>query len=104
MLITPAQAFDQHLHNIYLTASGTVAEILPDDLIGVKHQRFILLTPEGQTILIVYNISNNVKINLKVGDKIQVSGTYMWNKYGGMLHETHSGVNKDHPDGQIVIQ
>jgi hypothetical protein len=104
MLLTAEQAFKQQLRNIFLSVEGIVAEVMPDDITGVKHQRFIILTSTGQTILIVYNIDNNPKIDIRVGQKIHAEGTYMWNKYGGLLHETHAKVNKSHPDGKIVIK
>ncbi len=104
MLITPEKAFEQHLSNIFITAEGTVAEVLPDDETGVKHQRFLILTGNRHSLLIVYNIDRNPPLELKVGDQIHVEGTYVWNKYGGIIHETHSDVNKDHPDGQIIIR
>jgi hypothetical protein len=102
MLLTPKQAFDQHLRDIFMIADGIIAEILPNDETGVPHQRFILLTPEPQTLLIVNNIEQGQPLDIRVGDKIHVEGTYVWNKYGGLIHETHLGVNKRQPDGLIA--
>lgn len=101
MLITPKQAFDEHLRDIYLTTEGTVAEVLPDDTVGVPHQRFIILTATGQTLLIVHNIDRGNQLDIVVGDKIQVEGTYVWNRHGGIIHETHIGHNKDQPEGSL---
>lgn len=102
MLITPQQAFEQKLRDIYLTAEGIVAEILPDDTIGTPHQRFILLTPTDQTILIVHNIDRGDQFEVKLGDHLKVEGTYVWNHRGGLIHETHLGINKNQPDGSII--
>ncbi len=103
MLITPEQAFEQHLRDIYIVANGVVSELLPNDETGVKHQRFLILTPNRHSLLIVYNIDRNPPLNLKVGDTVHIEGTYVWNKYGGIIHETHSDVNKNQPDGQITV-
>ncbi len=78
-------------------------EILPNEYIGVKHQRFIIQTKDKQSILILYNISNNISLNIKLGDKVAVDGTYVYNRYGGLIHETHSNINKDQPDGKIEL-
>lgn len=103
MLITPAQAFEQHLRDIYITAEGIVAEILPEDTLGTPHQRFILLTPSGQTILIAHNIDKGDQFEVRLGDKLHVEGTYVWNRHGGLIHETHVGINKNQPEGTITI-
>ena len=101
MQITPQQAFEQQLRNIYLTVDGTVAEILPDDTTGVPHQRFILLTQSGQTILIVHNIDKGDQFEVKLGQHLHIEGTYVWNRHGGLIHETHVGLNKKQPEGSI---
>lgn len=103
MLITPEKAFEQKLRDIYIEAEGTVAEILPDDTIGMPHQRFIILTPTGQTILIVHNIDYGNQMEIYVGDKIKVTGTYVWNHRGGLIHQTHLGTKTHAPEGEIRI-
>jgi hypothetical protein len=104
MLITPKQAFEQHLRDIFITTDGIVSEILPDEIKGIQHQRFLIITETGQSLLVVYNIHQNIRLDVKVGLKIHVEGTYVWNRYGGIIHETHSNVNKAQPDGSILIK
>ena len=103
MLITPQKAFEQKLRDIYIEAEGTVAEILPDDTLGMPHQRFIILTPEGLSLLIVHNIDYGNQIEIQVGDKIKVTGTYVWNRHGGLIHQTHLGTKTTAPEGLITI-
>jgi hypothetical protein len=103
MLLTPEKAFQQHLRDIFIVTDGVVAEVMPDDETGVKHQRFLILTKSKHSLLIVYNIDTNPRLEVKVGDTIHVEGTYVWNKYGGIIHETHSDINKNQPNGQIII-
>jgi len=103
MLITPKKAFEQKLRDIYLEAEGSVAEILPDDTTGVPHQRFIILTETGQTLLIVHNIDYGNQIEIYIGNKIKATGTYVWNRHGGLIHQTHQGTKTVAPTGQIKI-
>ncbi len=102
MLITPKQAFDQHLRDIYLITEGTVAEILPNDTTGIPHQRFIIITPEGDSILVVHNIEKGEPLDIRIGEKLHIEGTYVWNRFGGLIHETHIGHNKNQPEGLIT--
>jgi hypothetical protein len=104
MLITPEKAFEKHLRDIFVTTDGVVVEVMPDDLTGVKHQRFLIHTESGHSLLIVYNIDSNPRLEVSAGNKIHVEGTYVWNRYGGIIHETHSDIHKDQPDGEVIIQ
>ena len=70
--------------------TGSVEAILPDDLEGSRHQRFILRIGSGQTVLIVHNIDLAPRIdNLREGDYVSVKGEYEWNDRGGLVHWTH---------------
>jgi hypothetical protein len=102
MLITPKQAFEQQLRDIYLITEGTIAEILPNDTTGIPHQRFIIITPDGQSMLIVHNIERGEPLDLLIGQKLHIEGTYVWNPRGGLIHETHIGHNKNRPEGLII--
>jgi len=102
MLITTQEAFEQKLRDIFIISEGIVAEMLPNDITGVPHQRFIILTSSGQTLLIVHNIDRGDQIDINIGDKVHVEGTYVWNHYGGIIHETHVGLNKHQPEGSLV--
>lgn len=104
MLITPEKAFAQHFRDIFISTHGTITEIMPDDTTGIPHQRFLIKTESNHSLLIIYNIENNTRLKIAVGDYIHVEGTYVWNKYGGIIHETHSDINKNHPDGSIHIK
>jgi hypothetical protein len=51
-----SDAYDHHLSNVQVEASGIVSRVLPDDNDGSRHQRFIVRMPSGQTVLIAHNI------------------------------------------------
>ncbi len=67
-----------------------VEKLLPDDLAGSRHQRFILRLGPQQTILVSHNIDLAPRIDpLRVGDEVRFRGQYEWNQRGGLVHWTH---------------
>jgi hypothetical protein len=108
--VVQSQANDQQLtdayqnrkSNLQVRGSGVVTRLLPDDLKGSRHQRFILRLSSGQTLLISHNIDLAPRINaLKENDKIEFYGEYEWNAKGGVIHWTHYDPAGRHPDGWL---
>lgn len=96
------QAFDNSLSNIQVLDRGRVVKILPDDLKGSRHQRFIVKVAPDLTVLIAHNIDLAPRIDsLKRGDSVQIFGEYEWNKKGGVIHWTHIDPRGKHLDGWI---
>lgn len=80
-------------------------KILPDDVKGSRHQRFVVKTKSGKEVLINHNIDIAPKLyGLKKGDKVEFLGEYQWNVYGGMVHWTHADPKGQHQDGWIKYQ
>jgi hypothetical protein len=97
-----ATAFDQHQSNIQVEGQGTVSRILPDDMNGSRHQRFILRLASGQTLLLAHNIDLAPRLdNLNEGDRISFYGEYEWNSKGGVVHWTHHDPAGKHGAGWI---
>lgn len=97
-----ASAFADHRSGIEVTGRGTVTRILPDDLKGSPHQRFILTLPSGQTLLIAHNIALAPRIpSLKKGDLVRFKGEYEWNARGGVIHWTHEDPHGRHDAGWL---
>ena len=81
---------------------GVVEAILPDDLEGSRHQRFIVRVAERHTVLVVHNIDLAPRIDaLQEGDRVSVKGEYERNDRGGLSHWTHHDPRNIHEGGWI---
>lgn len=99
------QAWEQGRSNLQTEGEAIVIKVLPDDLKGSRHQRFLLKFDWGQTILIAHNIDLAPRINgLKEGDSVAFFGEYEWNDKGGVIHWTHHDPQGRHPDGWLRHQ
>jgi hypothetical protein len=95
-------AFENRQSNIQVLGSGEIIKVLVDDNKGSRHQRFILRTDTGQTILVAHNIDLAQRINgLKVGDDVEFNGEYEWNAKGGVIHWTHRDPEGRHESGWL---
>ena len=99
---TVAQAFSKQQSGKQLHGSAKVVKLLPDDLKGIRHQKFIIRVPGGQTLLVAHNIDLAPRIKgLRKGSQIEFYGEYEWNEKGGVLHWTHHDPQGRHTDGWI---
>jgi hypothetical protein len=95
-------AFENRQSNIQVGGSGKVIKILPDDLQGSRHQKFIIELNSGLTLLVAHNIDIAPRIsNLNEGDHINFYGEYEWNSKGGVVHWTHHDPNGRHEGGWL---
>lgn len=96
------RAFANGTSDIQVEAEGTVIRLLPDDLNGSRHQRFIVQLASEQTLLISHNIDIAPRIEgLELGDKVRFNGEYIWNAKGGVIHWTHHDPKGSHVAGWI---
>lgn len=85
-----------------LRVGGRVQRLLADDRDGSPHQRFIIATDSGITLLIAHNIALAPRLDgIAVGDRVEVYGEYEWNDKGGVVHWTHKDPRGDHVAGYI---
>ncbi|HEY7639802.1 MAG TPA: DUF3465 domain-containing protein [Steroidobacteraceae bacterium] len=95
-------AFENHRSNVQVQGSGQVSRVLPDDIEGSPHQRFIVRLASGQTVLIAHNIELAPRVDsLKAGDQVEFNGEYEWNERGGVVHWTHRDPRGGHVAGWI---
>jgi hypothetical protein len=85
-----ARLFRERESGVVVEGAGTVVTLLSDDLVGSRHQRFILRLAAQQTILVSHNIDLAPRIDsLRIGDEVHFRGQYEWNQRGGLIHWTH---------------
>lgn len=95
-------AFAQHESNLQIEGQGTVVNVLKDDTKGSPHQRFLLRTERGQTLLVAHNIELAPRVlDLATGDTVRFFGEYEWNEQGGVIHWTHHDPAGRHPGGWL---
>jgi hypothetical protein len=97
-----AQAISRQQSDVAVQGDGFVTRLLPDDTSGARHQRFIVQLASGSTLLIAHNIDLANRVEpLKVGDRIEFKGEYVWNSQGGIIHWTHRDPAGRHPPGWL---
>jgi hypothetical protein len=98
-----ARAFANRESDIQVEGEGTVTRLLPDDLNGSRHQRFIVQLASGQTVLVSHNIDLAPRIDgLETGDSVRFNGEYVWNEKGGVIHWTHHDPRGRHVAGWVI--
>ena len=99
---TIQNAYNNRQSDLQVQGFGTVTRVLPDDLEGSRHQKFILKLGTGQTLLISHNIDLAPRVSgLTVGDTVEFYGEYEWNSKGGVIHWTHHDPAGQHEDGWL---
>ena len=83
----------------------SLADLMPDDDHGTRHQKFIVKAESGLTLLVAHNIDLAPRIkHLRQGDRIRLFGEYEWSQKGGVFHWTHHDPNGRHIGGWIDYQ
>ena len=86
----------------WVTGWGTVKKILPDDTVPPCHQRFLLVDPTGETLLIANNIDRWPRLaDLHVGDIVEFKGEFKDGERGYLVHWTHPDKSGRRPGGYV---
>ena len=97
-----ADAYRSHRSGVTLVVEGRVRRVLADDRSGSRHQRFILQTFSGLSLLVVHNIDLAPRLaGLQPGEALTIRGEYVWNPQGGLMHWTHHDPSGRHSPGYI---
>jgi Uncharacterized protein conserved in bacteria len=98
------QLVARKISHIQIKGDGIVTAILNDDLIGRKHQRFVLELAPHKTVLILNNIDIFPRLYpLEIGDRVEFYGEYVWNRHGGIVHWTHHDPKGIREDGYVKV-
>lgn len=91
--VTVAQLFREQRSDTFVETRGRVERLLDDDRETADgsdmHQRFLVRTDDGVTVLIAHNITVGARVPAKVGDRVSLRGEYEWSDRGGTIHFTH---------------
>ncbi len=99
------QAMRTQRQQQYVEAGNlTVSKLLPDDTVGLPHQKWEAKLSNGAKILVVYNLDMGKKVPLEVGKKFAVGGEFIWTKTGGLVHWTHFDDRGRRPDGYVYYE
>jgi|GEM_PF-324484 len=103
-MVSFEELFDRKINRIQVRGEGVVTSILNDDLVGRKHQRFILELALHKTLLVLNNIDIFPRLEpLNVGDRVEFFGEYVWNRHGGIIHWTHHDPRGQRDDGYVKV-
>ncbi|MBA4502217.1 DUF3465 domain-containing protein [Marinobacterium marinum] len=97
-----ARLYENRLSDVQVRGVGVVERVLPDDLEGSRHQKFILRLQSGQTLLVAHNIDLAPRLTgLEKGDQVSFNGEYEWTRHGGVVHWTHHDPAGRHEHGWL---
>lgn len=97
--VIAAQA--QQMHKVEVTFQAPVKKLLPDDVEGLPHQRFLLNLSNGTTVLVAHDTKMAPRVPIEAGDIVTIHGEYIWNEKGGVVHWTHHSDTPRHEGGWI---
>lgn len=89
--------------NDFIHGVGKVYRLLPDDREGIPHQKFLIRTSEGSSLMVVHNIKLAPRIDdIAVGDLVEYCGEFVDNDKGGLVHWTHHDPDGDRLGGWLI--
>lgn len=93
--------FRARAHERWTRFTAKVERLLRDDNKPPRHQRFLVRTASGLSVLVVHNIDLAPRLAVRAGDRVTVRGKYLWNSKGGQVHWTHRDPRGRGPHGWL---
>lgn len=84
-----AQLYVQKQSGTMVEFEGRVDRLLPDNLQGIPHQRFVMKLDNGHIVLISHNLDRADRAPISEWDLVKVRGEYEFNAQGGVVRWTH---------------
>jgi Protein of unknown function (DUF3465) len=94
-------AQSNHLIKVEVTVTAPIKKMLPEDDVGLPHEKFLILLSNGSTVLIAHDIKYAPVVPVHAGDMVRIHGEYIWNAKGGLIHWTHHSDTPRHEGGWI---
>jgi Protein of unknown function (DUF3465) len=94
-------AQSNRLIKVEVTVTAPVKKMLPEDDVGLPHEKFLILLSNGSTVLIAHDIKYAPVVPVHPGDMVRIHGEYIWNAKGGLIHWTHRSDTPRHEGGWI---
>ena len=82
-------AYERRLSQVLVLVEGVIVKLMVDDFQGHRHQRFVIETDQGQSLMIAHDLDSSARVPVRRGDRVRVHGEYLWNLLGGLIHKTH---------------
>jgi len=95
------QAFMDHESGIMAEISGKVVRNLRDNRVDVQRQRFMVRMANGQTVMIIHDVTEAERVPIRLDDVVLVRGQYEWEESGGVIHWTHKDSSTERRHGWI---
>jgi hypothetical protein len=73
----------------FVTMSGTVTKLLPDDTVGLPHQHFLYRGTDGRVYKVAHNTELAPYVPVKVGDAVSFKGELVKASPNDVMHWTH---------------
>lgn len=80
-----------------MSAEAPVVQLLGDEDIGGKRQRFTIQPRGGVVVQVRHSLDDSTRVPVESDDVVRVQGYYQWDARGGFISRTFS--DPDQPGG-----
>jgi len=91
------ESFEQGRTGIWVSAEAPVVQLLGDEDISGRRQRFTIRPEENVVVQVRHSLDDSTRVPVEPGDVVRVQGYYQWDARGGFISRTFS--DPDQPGG-----